>query len=165
MALTWWLSNFISLSVERQEAEPASVKKHGRRRRLRADSGGVERKSWILMTCSKRRLRQRANYRGEKTLVFLMITDGTGKCQQTPELNKDQSRSTIGFLCSASCLKLFFIAVQIGEKDLVFCFCAFFRYMWGVCAFFFFLFFFKVLFLIFFFFLFFLNFFIFYFYF
>lgn len=80
-----------------------------------------------------------------------MITDGTGKCQQTPELNKDQSRSTIGFLCSASCLKLFFIAVQIGEKDLVFCFCAFFRYMWGVCAFFF-SFFFKVFFLIFFFF-------------
>lgn len=53
-----------------------------------------------------------------------MITDGTGKCQQTPELNKDQSRSTIGFLCSASCLKLFFIAVQIGEKDLGFFFFA-----------------------------------------
>lgn len=142
MALTWWLSNFISLSVERQEAEPASVKKHGRRRRLRADSGGVERKSWIVMTCSKRRLRQRANYRGEKTLVFLMITDGTGKCQQTPELNKDQSRSTIGFLCSASCLKLFFHCCSNRRKGFVFlfCFCAFFRYMWGVCTFFFFLF-------------------------
>lgn len=45
-----------------------------------------------------------------------MIADGTGKCQQTPELNKDHRGSTFGFLCSASCLKLLFIAVQIGEK-------------------------------------------------
>lgn len=39
----------------------------------------------------------------QQTLVFfLMIADGTGKCQQTPELNKDHPRSTFGFLCSAS---------------------------------------------------------------
>lgn len=51
-----------------------------------------------------------------------MVADGTGKCQQTPELNKDHPRSTFGFLCSASCLKLLFIAVQIGEKALFFLF-------------------------------------------
>lgn len=55
-----------------------------------------------------------------KTLVFLMIADGTGKCQQTPELNKDRHRSTIGFLCSASCLKILFIAVQLGGKNAIF---------------------------------------------
>lgn len=67
---------------------------------------------------------------GGKTLVFLMIANGTGKCQQTPGLNKDHPRSTFGFLCSASCLKLLFIAVQIGEK-------AFFFYMRGVIRLFF----------------------------
>lgn len=57
---------------------------------------------------------------GGGTLVFLRIADGTGKYQQTPELDKDHPRSTFGFPCSASCLKLLFIAVQIGEK--AFCF-------------------------------------------
>lgn len=64
-----------------------------------------------------------------------MVADGTGKRQQTPELNKDHPRSTFGFLCSASCLKLLFIAVQIGEKALFFFFLFF--YMWGVYAYFF----------------------------
>lgn len=45
-----------------------------------------------------------------------MIADGTGECQQMPELNKYQPRSSSGFLCSVSCLKLIFIDVQIGEK-------------------------------------------------
>lgn len=52
-----------------------------------------------------------------------MIADGTGKCQQTPELNKNHTRSTFGFLRSASCLKLLFIAVQIGEKAFFFSTC------------------------------------------
>lgn len=80
-----------------------------------------------LVTYSKRCLRQSTNYWG-KTLVFLIIADGTGKCQQTPELNKYQPRSSSGFLSSVCCLKLLFIDVQIGEK-------AFF-YMWGVYAYF-----------------------------
>lgn len=78
--------------------------------------------SWNLVTYSKRCLRQRANYRGKKTLVFLMIADGTGKCQQTPELNKDRARSTFGFLCSASCLKLLFHCCSTRRKGFFFFF-------------------------------------------
>lgn len=107
-----------------------------RRRRLPADSGGVEMTSWNLVTYSKRCLRQRANYRGKKTLVFLMIADGTGKCQQTPELNKDRARSTFGFLCSASCLKLLFHCCSTRRKGFFFFFSFFFSYMWGVFAYF-----------------------------
>lgn len=129
--LTFWLSHFISppLSVERQEAEPAGVKLN-RRRRLPSDSGGVEMTN--LVTYSKRCLRQSTNYWG-KTLVFLMIADGTGRCQQTPELNKYQPRSTSGFLCSVSCLKTSFHWCSNRRKG-------FFFYMWGVYACFLFLF-------------------------
>lgn len=82
-----------------------------------------------LVIYSKRGLRQSTNYWG-KTLVFLMISDGTGRCQQTPELNKYQPKSTSGFLRSVSCLKLLFIDVQIGGKKRLF------FIMWGVYAYF-----------------------------
>lgn len=65
------LSHFIFTlpphSAERQEAEPAGVILN-RRRRLPADSGGVEMTN--LVTYSKRCLRQSTNYWGKNTSLF-----------------------------------------------------------------------------------------------
>lgn len=99
------------------------------RRLLPADLGwGCA--GWDDQSRNPRQLRRSTNYQGGwgwggVTLVFFLIADGTGRRQQTPELNRYTSRSVSGPPRSASCLKLLCINTQIGEK-------AFFLYMWGV---------------------------------
>lgn len=54
---------------------------------------------------------------GEKTLVFLINIDGTGKSQQTPELNNDLPGQPLDFCVQHLALNVFsLLAVQTGER-------------------------------------------------
>lgn len=95
------------------------------RRLLPADLGwGCA--GWDDQSRNPRQLRRSTDYQGGwgfgggVTLVFFLIADGTGRRQQTPELNRYTSRSVSGPLRAASCLKLLFINTQIGEKAFFF---------------------------------------------
>lgn len=110
----FWLSLSISLlSVERQEAEPAGIKHAEGDGDSQQTFGGVEMTSCNLVTYNKRCLRQRANYRGGKTLVFLMDLVNANKHQSWAKILAGQP---LNFCVQHLALNFFSLLFKIGEK-------------------------------------------------